>query len=147
MAGLSAQRQSLKTTAESAASAPYAFASADRVKLAYSQFAPTDEILKTLVTAGPLLVILEGEKIEDMGGEVQNPSPKRYRILSRLYIGFEREADNTFVAIEDFVEAIANAWRASSINVVDTNFSRPEINTDRNPAIAMYELQIEVFGC
>lgn len=146
MSGLAATRQALATAAV-CASAPYALVSG-RIKLAYTKYVPSDELLKQMLADGPYLVILEGEKVEDIGGEQQSPSPKRFRVLSRLYVGFDRHADNDFIAIENFVEALCDAWRAETgLNVVDTNFPKPEIDTDRNPCIAMYEIQAECLGC
>jgi hypothetical protein len=101
-----------------------------------------------MLTDGPYLQILEGEKVEDINGEQMGLTQRRYRVLSRLYIGFARDADNDFTGIEDFVEALCDAWRAGSgMSVIDTNFGRPEIDTDRNPCIAMYEIQAECLGC
>lgn len=79
---------------------------AARVKLGYDRTAESADFFAELAAAGPYLII--GTGTLDFPTQ---PAFGPVRVPALLYIGFDRDADDDFTAVDDLLEALRDAWR------------------------------------
>lgn len=106
------------------------------------------DFLATMITEGPYLVI----KPASMTEFTLNPVRNQFEIECELLFGFPADEDYTYVAIENIVFALRNAW-ALSDNYTDVSMpvtmtlSAPETRFDLSPVIGSYKFLMGFVGC
>jgi len=148
--GLDAIRTQLKAAlGATTAAGGYTLTSA-RIKLGFVRLGATDEFIKDIVTAGPMLVI-KGGALEEYN---RIDAKLMYGIHCDLYLGFNREADNALTNAEALLEAIFDKW-VDNVNFLASgvtppmrvSWSEPELNTEVNPVLCKYDITLQCIGC
>lgn len=111
----------------------------DRVKLGYTVFLDSDEVLNNLVKEGPFVVIHDDLPTETTAGTfVLNA----YQIPVSIYYGFDKNEDYDYTEINDLYELIRDAliaqesWDGVSngpkdISVAKSNFKNDGTNISK----------------
>ncbi len=124
-----------------------------RIKLGYRPAeATTDnpttvDFLERLLLDGPYMIVERGGR---KPSELARPYAKTevfdYEFEAKLWIGFDPLGNNDVKNIEIFVENLCTAIE-NSTHSVSVGFDPPKIDTDRNPAVALFVLKISAIGC
>ena len=135
-------RNGLKTQATNATSGSLVLV-AGRIKLGYHELEEDSTFLKTLAADGPFLLIRAGgvKSVDTQSGI------RTVEIPCDLWIGIQRNSDETFQLIEGLLEKIIDAWNLSP-HSADVTFDPPEIDDKKAVMPVHYRLSVEkLVGC
>lgn len=82
-------------------------------------------------------------KVSGLSRPYAIPEVFDYTLEAKLWIGIDRETNDTLEVIETFVEAVVAAME-NSTHSVSIDFEEPDINTDRDPVVVLYKLKISI---
>jgi hypothetical protein len=145
--GIANIRAAMKSSTDGLVVGSYTLAAARNI-LGYNRLPDDSEMLDELVTDGPYVVILPGSKLEDILGDPLQYPQKKYQVKSVVWIGIDKETNDDFEDIENFIEGIAATYRIGGGIVTNTSWQYRESNvTATGSAIAVYELHTTIVGC
>lgn len=135
-------RLALKTSATDSTDGGSLTLTAARIKLGLDMHANSNTHLATLASGGPYMVIhpcaLEDDPESESGGRM-------YRVPCSLYVGYDRESDQTFTDAEGLLEDIRENLRADGASSVQ--WDEPEFNHEREPGYARWRITVRRRGC
>jgi hypothetical protein len=127
----------------------YTLTIATRVKLGHVRFASTTEFQKTIVSAGPYLVIHGGS----LDGWDSGSKKGNYSIQATLWLGIAKDTDDDLTNAEALLAAIKGRW-TNTANFTGTGTHSPNeiswgapILGDIAPILVQYQISTRFVAC
>jgi len=111
---------------------------AGRIVLGYKVLDVDNKFLEELNTDGPYLQIRRGI----LTGRDKQSTIGTYTVPCSVWIGIDKETDDTFETIEKLLSALVDAWPGH-----DVSWAEPDIDTGKNPTVVRYDLDVTVIAC